>query len=47
MEVNIFLYFPWFPVKAALSIVTLSLTLKTIFDKELVKTIETAVNAES
>jgi hypothetical protein len=38
--------FPWPPFEAALSIVNDNVLLKTIFEKELIQTKETAINAK-
>jgi hypothetical protein len=41
------MYFPWLLVEAALSIFNVSFLLKIIFEKELIKTKATAINAVS
>jgi hypothetical protein len=45
-EDNIFIYFSWIPVKAALTIFSPKCLLKQFFERELMKTKETVISAD-
>jgi len=46
-EADIFMLFPWFSVEAELTIFNVTLFVKIIFEKELMKTKKIAINGKS